>query len=183
MQIHQLSSTNKKNKKRVARGGAHGVFSGRGAKGQKSRAGRNFAPIVRALFKRYPKKRGYRVKGFNELTTTFQLTDLLKSYKEKEIISPKTLAKKGLISLIEGKYPTVKILGQAKVESAIKISGCLTSKTVKDSIEKAGGQVIFIEKKKPLKIKKKKAAKEPTAEKEAPAKKAAKKAPTKKEKK
>ena len=202
MQIHQLSSTNKKEKKRVGRGGVHGVFCGRGAKGQKSRAGRNFAPIIRALFKRYPKKRGYRTKRMIELTAVFQLADLLTAYKEKEIISPKTLSAKKIISLINGKYPAVKILGKAEVNRVVRISGCAVSKTVRESVEKAGGQIIIMEKAKPLKVKKKKVKKakkeevapvakkketKPVAKKEeikaVVKKKVAKKAPVKKEKK
>lgn len=64
MQLHQLKPNNKKRKaKRVGRGGKRGTYSGKGMKGQKSRSGRKFEPIVRGLIKRYPKLRGYKFKS------------------------------------------------------------------------------------------------------------------------
>jgi len=64
MQLHQLRPKHKlKKKKRIGRGGKRGTYSGKGIKGQKSRAGRKFAPVIRELIKRYPKLRGYRFKN------------------------------------------------------------------------------------------------------------------------
>ena len=64
MQLHQLKPTHKaKAAKRVGRGGKRGTYSGRGMKGQKSRAGARMQPLVRELIKRYPKLRGYRRKA------------------------------------------------------------------------------------------------------------------------
>ena len=64
MQIHELKPKNKiKRGKRVGRGGKKGSCSGKGMKGQKSRAGRKFQPIIRELIKRYPKLKGYRTSG------------------------------------------------------------------------------------------------------------------------
>jgi len=61
MQLHQLIPTTKnKSKKRVGRGGKRGAYSGKGLKGQKSRAGRKLRPQLRDIVKRIPKKRGYR---------------------------------------------------------------------------------------------------------------------------
>ncbi|MBZ1348254.1 MAG: uL15 family ribosomal protein [Candidatus Nealsonbacteria bacterium] len=61
MQLHQLKPIHKRKKrKRLGRGGKRGTYSGRGMKGQKSRAGARFEPIIRGLIKRYPKLRGYR---------------------------------------------------------------------------------------------------------------------------
>jgi len=59
MQFHQLKPIHKmKKRKRIGRGGKRGTYSGRGTKGQKSRAGRKLVPIIRGLIKRYPKLRG-----------------------------------------------------------------------------------------------------------------------------
>lgn len=61
MQLHELRPKHKlKKRKRIGRGGKRGTYSGRGVKGQKSRSGRRFAPVIRSLIKRYPKLRGYR---------------------------------------------------------------------------------------------------------------------------
>jgi len=59
MQLHQVQPIHKnKSKKRVGRGGKRGTYSGRGMKGQKSRAGRKIRPAVRDLIQRTPKLRG-----------------------------------------------------------------------------------------------------------------------------
>lgn len=63
MRLHQLKpNLNKKSRKRVGRGGKKGTYSGRGMKGQKSRAGGKprigFAGGDTSLIKRLPKQRG-----------------------------------------------------------------------------------------------------------------------------
>ena len=63
MQLHQLKPTHKKEKsKRIGRGGKRGTFSGRGSKGQKSRAGTRIRPGFRGgdnpIWKVFPKQRG-----------------------------------------------------------------------------------------------------------------------------
>ena len=61
MQIHELRPKHKNRaKKRIGRGGKHGTYSGKGIKGQASRAGRKMVPIIRELIKKYPKLKGYR---------------------------------------------------------------------------------------------------------------------------
>jgi len=59
MQLHEVKPTTiNKSKKRIGRGGKRGTYSGRGIKGQKSRAGRKIRPAVRDLMQRTPKLRG-----------------------------------------------------------------------------------------------------------------------------
>ncbi|MFQ6049937.1 MAG: hypothetical protein ACE5J0_02775 [Candidatus Paceibacterales bacterium] len=58
MELHELKPIHKKKKrKRVGRGGKRGTYSGRGIKGQKTRAGRKLKPIIQETIKRYPKLR------------------------------------------------------------------------------------------------------------------------------
>lgn len=186
MQLNQLKSNSTfKARKRVARGGVHGVFSGRGAKGQISRAGRNVQPIIRQFVKRYPKMRGYRQNLLEQKPVVLELVDVVRSFDVKEIISPSTLAQKNIVPLNKGKYPRVKILGTAKLDKAFKFSGLMVSQSARKSIEEAGGKVIMVKStfnpgKKPNKVKKVKTkiegqATEAKTEKKAPAKKAAKK--------
>ncbi|KPJ73361.1 50S ribosomal protein L15, partial [Parcubacteria bacterium DG_74_1] len=48
MQLHEIKPIHKlKKSKRIGRGGKRGTYSGRGIKGQKSRAGRRFKPVIR----------------------------------------------------------------------------------------------------------------------------------------
>lgn len=64
MQLHELKPKYKlKPKKRIGRGGKRGTYCGKGLKGQRSRAGARFEPIIRGLVKRYPKLKEYRFKS------------------------------------------------------------------------------------------------------------------------
>jgi len=133
MQLHELKPTHKiKKKKRVGRGGKRGTYSGRGIKGQKSRAGAKIRPALRDFIKKIPKKRGYRFEGRKkEKPQIINLKDLEKYFKEGEVVNPEALLKKGLVSKIKGgKMPIVKILGQGTVTKRLKIENCLVSKSV-----------------------------------------------------
>ena len=142
MQIHELKPKHKnKSKKRVGRGGKKGTYSGKGLKGQKSRAGRKMVPIIRELIKKYPKLRGYRRFAFQDYKAVVNLDTLEKTSKDGEIISPDNLIKKGIIRMIKGKKPEVKILGRGKLSKQLIIENCKVSKTAKEAIEKAGGTV------------------------------------------
>jgi large subunit ribosomal protein L15 len=143
MQIHELKPKHKnRGKKRIGRGGKHGTYSGKGIKGQKSRAGRKMVPIIRELIKRYPKLRGYRSFALKDYSAVVNLDTLEKTSKDGEIISPENLIKKGIVSMIKGKIPKIKILGTGKITKKIIVQNCKTSKTAKEAIEKAGGKIV-----------------------------------------
>ena len=142
MQIHQLKPTHKnKGKKRVGRGGKKGTYSGRGMKGQKSRAGRKMVPIIRELIKKYPKLRGYRSFVFDDYSAVVNLDVLEKTSKNGEIISPENLIKKGIVSKIKGRAPGIKILGNGKLTKKFVIENCKLSKSAREAVEKAGGTI------------------------------------------
>lgn len=143
MQIHQLKPIHKnKAKKRVGRGGKKGTYSGRGQKGQKSRAGHKLAPVIRELIKRYPKLRGYRFKARKGALAVINVNVLDKVFNDSETVSPKSLLKKQLIRKILGKTPQVKILGKGKLTKNLIIKDCQVSKAVKEAIEEKGGKII-----------------------------------------
>ncbi len=142
MQLHQLSPKHKlKKKKRIGRGGKRGTYSGKGIKGQRARAGRKFAPVIRELIKRYPKLRGYRVQNQGKEVAVINIGDLNKNFKDSEIINPEALIEKKLIRRIKGKIPKVKILGKGEIKKALIVEGCDVSKAAKRAIEKSGGSV------------------------------------------
>jgi large subunit ribosomal protein L15 len=142
MQIHELQRKHKnKGKKRVGRGGRKGTYSGKGMKGQSSRAGRKMVPIIREFIKRYPKLKGYRAFRFAEDTAVVNLRDLEKVTKDGETINPENLIKKEIIGNIKGKTPKVKILGTGKITKKLVIENCKLSKSAKEAIEKAGGTI------------------------------------------
>jgi len=136
MQLHQVKPTHKqKSKKRVGRGGKRGTFSGKGVKGQKSRAGRKMRPELRDFIKKIPKKRGYRFKSINQKPEVVNLRDLEKFFNDGDSVSPEILLKKGLVSRIKGKVPEVKILGAGELKKKLKIENCLMSESVRKAIK------------------------------------------------
>lgn len=137
MQLHQLKPKHKlKKKKRIGRGGKRGTYSGKGIKGQKSRAGRKFAPVIRELIKKYPKLRGYRFRGQDKNLAIVNIGDLDKKFKESEVVNPKALLERKLIRRIKGKTPKVKILGRGELKKKLTIENCELSKSAKEKIEK-----------------------------------------------
>jgi len=142
MQIHELKPKHKKaDKKRVGRGGKKGTYSGKGNKGQKSRAGRKMVPIIRELIKRYPKLKGYRSFAMEDFSAVVNINTLDKISNDGETVNPENLLKKGIISKIRGRTPVVKILGTGKLTKKLVIENCKASKTAKEAIEKAGGTI------------------------------------------
>lgn len=131
MQLHELKTKKSKKKKRIGRGGKRGTYSGRGMKGQKSRAGRKIRPALRDFIKKIPKKRGYRFKA-GPRPQVVNLKDLEKHFSDGDIVSPETLLKKGLIGKV--KKEGVKILGSGKLTKKLEIKDCKISETVKKAL-------------------------------------------------
>jgi len=136
MQLHELRP------KRIGRGGKRGTYSGRGIKGQKSRAGRKMQPVVRELIKRYPKLRGYKVRSKvkgQRPKVIINLEVLEKKFSSGEKITPEVLLEKGIFRKIKGRIPGIKILGKGKLTKSLTFEGCQLSKSAREKIEKAGG--------------------------------------------
>jgi large subunit ribosomal protein L15 len=136
MQIHQLKPNHKnKTRKRVGRGGKRGTYSGKGLKGQSSRAGRKFVPAIREYIKKYPKLKGYKAKRFINTVAILNLTKLEKYFESSSVINPQILIEKRLIRRIGGRIPSVKILGTGDITKKLVIEDCLVSKSAKEKIE------------------------------------------------
>jgi len=141
MQIHQLKpKTKRKEEKRVGRGGKKGKYSGRGIKGQKSRAGRKLKPIIRDILKKYPKLRGYKFKAKKDYEIV-NLDTIEKKFQEGEVVSPQTLFERKLIRKIQGKIPKVKVLGRGNLTKKLIFENCIISKKAKEKIEKTQGVI------------------------------------------
>jgi len=142
MQIHQLQPKHKsKDRMIVGRGGKKGTYSGRGGKGQTARAGRKVAPIIRELIKRYPKLKGYRSFVLQNNIRVVNLDALEKHFKDGEIVNVENLVKKGIVRMVKGKTPAVKILGDGKITKKVIVENCKISKSAKQAVEKIGGLV------------------------------------------
>lgn len=145
MQLHELKPTiKKKHKKRVGRGGKRGTYSGKGIKGQKSRAGAGIKPGFRGgdtpLWKKFHKVRGASKKldikkpGFqvhHPRPEIVNLRDLNKRFTEGETVSPKTLLDKHLVKKIKH---GVKILGKGELRKKLVFKGVEMSKSVKERL-------------------------------------------------
>jgi large subunit ribosomal protein L15 len=139
MQVHQLTkNTTFKDKKRVGRGGKKGTYCGAGGKGQKGRSGARFKPIVREWLKKYPKLRGYNFNTQTEVSV-INLSELETVFAAKDVITPEVLVSKRIIRKVDGKIPTIKILGRGEVTKSFTIEGCVVSAKAKEKLEKVGG--------------------------------------------
>ncbi len=140
MQLHELKSKNRKQKKRIGRGGSRGTYSGKGIKGQKSRAGTGGEPIIRGFIKRYPKLRGFKNQG-KEKPVIVNLDSLELHFKKDEIVSAESLLEKEIIRKREGKFPEIKILSRGELFKPLTIKGCIISKVAEEKVKKAGGKI------------------------------------------
>ena len=136
----------KTKKIRVGRGigSGKGKTSGRGVKGQKSRSGvaiKSFEGGQMPLYRRLP-KRGFNPINKNDVAV-INLGDLQKLIDNKKIsidtkINIDTFKKSKLFRKSINKF---KILSNGDFNSKIDIEADYSSKTAKEKIEKAGGQI------------------------------------------
>ncbi|MDP2930132.1 MAG: 50S ribosomal protein L15 [bacterium] len=137
MQSNQLKPNKNKKSKRIGRGGKKGTTSGKGTKGQSSRAGRRFEPLIRQFIKKYPKLRGYRFHVMPKNFVAVNLDEINELFAEKEVVNSVTLLKKKAIVFPGNKIPQVKILGRGEITKALVFQNCLLSKSAREKIEKA----------------------------------------------
>lgn len=145
MQLYELKPLQKrKNKKRVGRGGKRGTYSGKGQKGQKSRAGAGVKPGFRGgdtpLWKKFHKARGatkkldIKKRGFqlrHPKPEIVNLRDLERNFSDGEMVSPETLMGKGLVKKVKR---GVKILGKGELSKKLKFKDVAMSKSVKERV-------------------------------------------------
>lgn len=131
MQLHNISPTHAgRTARRIGRGGKRGTYSGKGIKGQNSRAGAKKRPEERELLKKIPKLRGYRFKSFRTQPTAINIDDIARKFAEGDLITPETLVEAGLINRVKGRLPAVKILGRGDVKTKFVLKDVTFSKSV-----------------------------------------------------
>ena len=141
MQLHELQSPvgSRKRRKIVGRGpgSGHGKTSGRGTKGQGSRAGRDMAPGLEGgqmpLIRRLPKV------GFNSRwPKVYQIVslELLNRFSDGTVINAEVLQKEGIIKSLNR---PVKILSDGTVAKKLTVKANKFSKAAAQKIQKAGG--------------------------------------------
>lgn len=149
-------NTLRKSKKRIGRGGKRGTFSGKGSKGQKSRAGAGVRPGFRGgdnrIWQLFPKVRGaskkpggsrphkkhryYRL--INQKPVVLSL-GYFNQFNDGESLSPQILAEKKKIRLPKG--GTVMILNKGELKKKIDFNGFDFSKSAKIKVNSVGGTI------------------------------------------
>jgi len=143
MQINNLQRrTKNKRSVQVGRGGTRGKTSGKGTKGQNSRAGRKKRPEMRDIIKRLPKLRGRGVnshKSIQDKAVALNLSAL--EHFSGTVVTPTTLVDAGILAKSSGKFPRVKILSGGEISKKLAFRGCEVSAPAKEKIVDAGGSV------------------------------------------
>src|SRR5438105_390196 len=166
----------REDRKRVGRGSGSGKgrYSGRGIKGQKSRAGSHkmragFEGGQMPIYMRIGKQRGPTSKDampigpFRTQTVPVNLRDLAR-FDEGAEVSPETLVEKGVI---KNTKIDVKLLGVGEVSKKLKIRVHAISASAREKIEASGGTIELL--REPKEPKRKKHHKEKPAPAEAAA--------------
>lgn len=147
MQLHTLKrNTQRKTKQQVGRGSKRGKTSGRGQKGQASRAGRKLRPEIREVIKKIPKLRGRGkniFKSFDIKPAIVNLRDLT-NVPAGTVLTPKTFVDLKLVELLKGKVPSIKVLGTGEITHPLTFKKVAVSASAILKIEKAGGKVYVI---------------------------------------
>lgn len=156
MDLSQLKpNTPRKSQKRVGRGGKRGTYSGKGMKGQKSRAGAGVKPGFRGgdnrIWQLFPKQRGASKKpGGSGIYAKHRFYQLRKGqpsavnirefnkFNDGETVNPKALFEKGIL---REDAKEVKILGDGELAKRLVFEGFRLSKSAKEKIIKSGGTV------------------------------------------
>lgn len=144
MEQHELKSPvgARHKRKRVGRGdgSGHGSYSGRGCKGQKSRAGGGvrlgFEGGQLPIIKRLPRKRGF----VNVFKTDYCVINVgnLNIFDADAEVNPQALLSAGLIKSL--KQP-IKILGNGEIDRPLVVKAKKFSSTAEEKIVAAGGRV------------------------------------------
>jgi large subunit ribosomal protein L15 len=152
LSLSTLSPAQKRqDRKRVGRGlgSGKGRYSGRGLKGQKSRAGSHkmragFEGGQMPTYMRLPKQRGNTSKDampvgpFRTFTQGVNLRDLEARFDAGAEVTPEALKELGLIRSLRR---DVKILGHGDLTKKLTVSAHRFSATAREKIEAAGGTV------------------------------------------
>ena len=155
LNLHSLKPAQpRRARKRIGRGLGSGTgrYSGRGLKGQKSRAGSHKMPAgfeggQMPIDMRLPKLRGNTsadampIGPFRTYSQPVNLRDLEERFDAGAEVTPETLKDKRLIRKVS---VDVKVLGVGELTKALSVSAHGFSKSAKEKIEAAGGTVTWL---------------------------------------
>ena len=140
--LNTLKSNSGSRKKKLRKG--RGIAAGQGAscgfgmRGQKSRSGRPTRPGFEGgqmpLYRRVPKLKHFEI--VNQKNFSIINLDKLNEFQDNDTVNLDSLVKKGLI--FKPKFP-LKILGNGKINTKLKVQAHAFTKIAKQKIEGAGG--------------------------------------------
>ncbi len=143
MQAHQVRSNRKRSsRKRLGRGkgSGHGNYSGRGMKGQKSRAGGGVRPGFEGgqlpLMKGLPRLRGFT----NIFRREYQEVNLARLNVLPERVTQVTPELMKRYGLVKSAKRLVKVLGQGDLSRPLEVQADKFTETARTKIEAAGGK-------------------------------------------
>jgi len=133
-------------RKRVGRGNGsgHGTYSGRGCKGQKSRAGYKMRPGFEGgqlpLIKRLPRKRGF----VNIFRTEYSTVNIgrLNTFESGSEITPEKLVAAGMVKSLRN---PIKILADGDINHPLTVKANKFTASARAKIEAAGGKAEEVE--------------------------------------
>ncbi|MCS7200585.1 MAG: uL15 family ribosomal protein [Patescibacteria group bacterium] len=132
-----------KKPKRVGRGGKRGNYSGRGMKGQKSRAGHRIRPALRDLILKIPKSRGIGNVKIPKIIFGVNLKKIDKFFNNGEKVSAKSLIDKKIFKIPKSiRKIRIKILGQGNLTKPLIFDkSFLFSKKSLEKINNSGSKI------------------------------------------
>ena len=148
MRLNEISDNQgaTKDRKRVGRGAGSGTgkTSGRGHKGQKSRAGatiNGFEGGQMPIYRRLP-KRGFK-NPFRKQYRIVNIDDIQKAVDAGKVKAGAELDAQSLqdFGIVGNGKSGIRVLGRGKINVAINLNVAGASKTAITAIEKAGGKV------------------------------------------
>ena len=145
MNLHSLTKIKGKAKRRLGQGHGSGRVktSGRGTKGQNARSKRSlsFEGGALPLIKRLPFRRGKDRNHSYKNTPVIVNIKALELLKAGTVVDIKALVSAKIVSEKDAMQYGVKILGDGTITKKIIVEHCKISKSAKEAIEKAGGNV------------------------------------------
>lgn len=143
MQLHELAPVKGSHKKRkkVGRGPGSGMgkTSTRGHKGLKARSGGNVRPGFEGgqmpLYRRLPKRGFFNIFKTNNAVLNVEDLDRFEDGATIDIDALRD------VGMVKGRVDGVKILGNGEIKKKISLKNILVSKTAKEKIESAGGNI------------------------------------------
>ncbi len=146
MKQHEVQPSTGARKSKIRRGrgdsSGYGSFSGRGCKGQNSRAGGGvrlgFEGGQTPLWKRMPKLKGFKNPCRVEYTPV-NLLAIERGYESGETVNEMTLLEKKIIRT--SKNP-IKILGNGTLSKKLSFEGVFFSASAKEKMEASGSTIV-----------------------------------------